>query len=525
MGIPYYFYTIYNKYHEKENLKLMISENEMRTFEIEHLFFDYNSMIHPCAHQVLDSEDSEDSADSALALEDKIIDNCILYTRYVMSILRPKNVYIMIDGVAPRAKMNQQRERRYKSKFLVVKKGKWDSNKITPGTIFMRKLRRQLDVFDREIKNTGIRMSISDSSEPGEGEHKMMKYISEHLMSENKKIAIYGLDADLIMLSLKNVKSKNIVLLRDNTFNTKLKESERTFTYLEIARLKQAILEELGSEKIDDYIMLCFLLGNDFLEHLPSLQIKENGMNVLLKYYKKVVGGLSLVNGNGINIEVLDKILSNIGNSEDYFFKNVYSVYKSPTSKFRDTVMLESIQQQNGNVFFHKDDCIKLNEFDYKKRYYLYYGVFDIKEACRDYLEGLYWILLYYDNHKHDNWSWYYKHHATPFASDLTEYLKHYKSEFVEYMENTFSLRKSKPYSEIEQLCMVLPRESLLNVIDPVLKDKLERIFRADSCDLEEMYPRHISVDILYKEYLWQSKLFLEPLNLEIIRDLICGNL
>jgi 5'-3' exonuclease len=521
MGIPYYFYTIYNKYHEKEKLKLMISENEIGNLGIEHLFFDYNSMIHPCAHEVIDSEDSEDLS----RLEENIIEKCIQYTRYVIAVLKPTNVYIMIDGVAPRAKMNQQRERRYKSKFLVseLSKAKWDSNKITPGTYFMKKLRRHLDIF---VKETDANIKISDSSEPGEGEHKMMKYISENLVEEGKTIAIYGLDADLIMLSLRNIRSQNIVLLRDNTFNSKLKESERTFTYLEISQLKKAIHMELGSNKIEDYIMICFLLGNDFLEHLPSLQIKENGMSVLLKHYKKAVGeDKSLVNGSDINLEVLYEILMNIGNSEDYFYKNVYSVYQNNKRHFKDANLLEEVEK-NGKVFFYKEDYIKFNEPGYKKRYYSYYGVAqsDVKTLCRDYLEGLYWILLYYDNHRHDNWSWYYEHHAIPFASDLAAYLKEHMSEFLEYIARTSSLRKSSPCTEIEQLCMVLPRESLLNVIEPTLKCKIERVFRTDSCDLENMYPKKISVDILYKEYMWQSKIFIEPFkksNLEIIRDLI----
>jgi 5'-3' exonuclease len=525
MGIPYYFYTVYKKYNGQNDVNLMISEQDIQTIDVEHLFFDYNSMIHPCAQQVIREldVDSENSTD----LEEEIIENCIMYTRYVMSILKPKNVYIMIDGVAPRAKMNQQRERRYKSRFLVVEDGKWDSNKITPGTEFMNKLRKKLEAFVVEMSETTIRISGAD--EPGEGEHKMMKYITENLSTESKKIFIYGLDADLIMLSLKNVMSKNIVLIRDNTFNAKLKESERTFTYLEISQLKRGILKELETEdvkRIDDYIMLCFLLGNDFLEHLPSLRIKENGVNVLLKFYKKAINSQDkyLVNNGTIDIDVLYEIFVNIGSSEDYFFKSVFSVYKDNAKEsYRDTINLEEIQQK-GHVYFHKDDYVKFNQPGYKKRYYLYYGILeeDVKELCRDYLEGLYWTLLYYDNHKHNNWSWFYKHHATPFASDVVEYLKNNKEEFIEYIGNTPSLRETRPCSEMEQLCLVLPRESLLRVTNSNLG--LEKLFRTESPDIERMYPRTISVDLMHREYLWQSKLFIEPFidsHFQIIRDFI----
>jgi hypothetical protein len=113
----------------------------------------------------------------------------------------------MIDGVAPRAKINQQRERRYKSHFFkglpLIKesnesndingsndkiKVSWNSNKITPGTLFMEKLSNSLNKFKIELldnKNTDFYapkdIIISDSNEAGEGEHKMMKIISNKL--------------------------------------------------------------------------------------------------------------------------------------------------------------------------------------------------------------------------------------------------------------------------------------------------------------------------------------------------------
>ena len=81
----------------------------------------------------------------------------------------------MIDGVAPRAKMNQQRERRYKSHFFKeLETGKsvlWDSNKITPGTEFMNDLPYKL----RDLLPEYIHVSGPD--EPGEGEHKIFEYI------------------------------------------------------------------------------------------------------------------------------------------------------------------------------------------------------------------------------------------------------------------------------------------------------------------------------------------------------------
>jgi 5'-3' exonuclease len=112
MGIPYYFYNIYKKYNN-----LTIDQSSISKIGIDYLFLDYNSLIHPCAQEIIKIKEVEKDYNEKF-LEDDIIENCIIYTRYIINVVGAKNVYIMIDGVAPRAKMNQQRERRYKTHFL-----------------------------------------------------------------------------------------------------------------------------------------------------------------------------------------------------------------------------------------------------------------------------------------------------------------------------------------------------------------------------------------------------------------------
>ena len=77
------------------------------------------------------------------------------------------------------------------------------------------------------------------------------------------------------------------------------------------------------------------------------------------------------------------------------------------------------------NVHFYKDDIINYNKSGYKDRYYKFYNITNKTDACKEYISGLYWILGYYENHIHDNWSWHYTHDATPFATDIFTYLLH----------------------------------------------------------------------------------------------------
>jgi 5'-3' exoribonuclease 2 len=387
-------------------------------------------------------------------------------------------------------------------------------------------------------------VKISDSDEPGEGEHKMMKYISERserhtserserhtserserheqTSSTQKKICIYGLDADLIMLSLMNKHADNIILIRDNTFNTKLSEVERIYTYVNIKKLKSLLKNDNINQ--DDYIFLCFLLGNDFLEHLPSISIKENGLTVLMKYYnyvKKKDASATLVLDTKINLEMLTGIFYQLSNSEEYFFKNVMSVYKvhkvhkgnisASAPKYKDTLDLQEFYK---DIYFYSNDIIKFNEDGYKQRYYKYYGINDVDDLCKEYLTGLYWTLGYYRNHSHQNWSWFYPYDATPFASDMYSFLLKHKKNL------NICIEKSAPNDTLTQLFMVLPKQSLLSIIkeqDLSLYNKIWRIFNTQSNMLDDFYPSKIYLDMIHKEYLWQSKVFLKNFDKKIL--------
>ena len=156
----------------------------------------------------------------------------------VFSIVRPRRVlYMAIDGVAPRAKMNQQRTRRFKSAIEAAEndeiveqlraefasRGKpvppqfstdrvrFDSNCITPGTPFMEKVALSLRYFiarklNEDVGWRGVKVILTDSNVPGEGEHKIMEFIRHQRAQKNydpnTSHVVYGLDADLIMLGL-----------------------------------------------------------------------------------------------------------------------------------------------------------------------------------------------------------------------------------------------------------------------------------------------------------------------------------
>ncbi|TBU32031.1 putative 5-3 exonuclease [Dichomitus squalens] len=196
--------------------------------EFDSLYLDMNGIVHPCTHP---------EGKPAPETEEEMMIEIFSYTERVVNMVRPRKLLFMaIDGVAPRAKMNQQRSRRFRSAQEAKEKeearkesiamweamGKtlseeeknkkaWDSNAITPGTPFMDLLASSLRYWVVYKMNTDpgwkdVQVIISDASVPGEGEHKIMDFIRRQRSNPghdpNTHHVIYGLDADLIMLSL-----------------------------------------------------------------------------------------------------------------------------------------------------------------------------------------------------------------------------------------------------------------------------------------------------------------------------------
>ncbi|XP_014661777.1 PREDICTED: 5'-3' exoribonuclease 1-like [Priapulus caudatus] len=214
MGVPKFYRWISERYP-------CLSEvvNDYQIPEFDNLYLDMNGIIHPCSHP------NDDDAHFRIS-EEKIFQNIFHYLEVLFRSMKPKKVFFMaVDGVAPRAKMNQQRGRRFRSakeaEELIkqaLQKGealpseeRFDSNCITPGTSFMVKLHEQLKYFvNMKITHDkmwqGLRIYLSGHETPGEGEHKIMQFIrhekSQPGYDPNTRHCLYGLDADLIILGL-----------------------------------------------------------------------------------------------------------------------------------------------------------------------------------------------------------------------------------------------------------------------------------------------------------------------------------
>lgn len=360
-------------------------------FEMDNLYLDMNGIVHPCTHP---------EGKPAPATEQDMMLEIFTYTERIVNMIRPRKLLFMaIDGVAPRAKMNQQRSRRFRAAQEAKEKeeqrleqialfeamGKvvsdetknaktWDSNAITPGTPFMDLLAESLRYWVIKKLNTdpgwsNLEVIISDASVPGEGEHKIMDFIRRQRISPthdpNTKHVIYGLDADLIMLALAT-HEPHFRVLREDVFaqdkstacrncgqeghfaaqctvdKTALKEpvdkiekplaDSKPFIFLDVSILREYLEIELDvsapfqfdfERAIDDWVLLIFFVGNDFLPHLPSLEIREGAIDMLVGIWKRELHTMRgyLTNHGTIELRRAQIILNALARREDEIFR------------------------------------------------------------------------------------------------------------------------------------------------------------------------------------------------------------
>ncbi|PFH61313.1 hypothetical protein XA68_17668 [Ophiocordyceps unilateralis] len=348
----------------------VIAENRIPEFDC--LYLDMNGIIHNCTHK-----DAGEDATFRLSEEEMFI-RIFNYIEHLFGKIKPKQLFFMaIDGVAPRAKMNQQRARRFrtaldaeKAREKAIKEGvempkeePFDSNCITPGTVFMAKLSQQLRYFvNKKISEDsewqGCEVVLSGHDVPGEGEHKIMEYIrnakAQPNYNPNVRHCLYGLDADLIMLGLLSHDPHFCLLREEVTFGraskTKSKELEHQNFYLLHLCIVREYLEmefqELQNDGvlsfafdlervIDDFILMAFFVGNDFLPNLPGLHINEGALANMFGIYKTVLPTCEgYINENGvINMARLRRLLDELSKIELVSFENDISDEKWFASK------------------------------------------------------------------------------------------------------------------------------------------------------------------------------------------------
>ena len=532
MGIPSYFSYIV-KNHSK-----IIKKLEKNTIQVNNLYLDCNSIIYDAVHNIDFTKLVETDIDTIIRAL------CAKIDEFICQLKPNKNIFIAFDGVAPVAKLEQQRSRRYKSLyqntisksiFKTTKPDPWNTTSITPGTLFMSKLNEKIYARYNNPSTFNVEnIIVSGSNDPGEGEHKLFEYIrsfpEEH---QNINTIIYGLDADLIMLSINHLPiSNHIYLFRETphfikSINSELEPNESYL--LDIPELAKIITlnmnndEKLSTEqqknRIYDYIFLCFFLGNDFMPHFPAVNIRTGGVDKMINAYKATIGGTNenLTDGKKIYWKNVRKLVQFLKENEEEFIKN--------ETKLRDRREKNILSDNTPEDKFKKFESIPtyersvekyINPFnpDWQVRYYKALFNLDIddirkKQICINYLEGLEWTMKYYTSGCPD-WRWCYNYNYPPLFCDLIQYIPFFDTEFIE-------TKVADPVIDLVQLCYVLPKQSLNLLPEKLYKKLLDQHY--------EWYNTDCDYSWAYCRYFWEAHVNLPHIDIGELQKFVEDNL
>ena len=554
MGIPKYFRHI-----TKNNPDLII-EDIGNISVINNLYFDMNCLIHPCVrnimkkypelvkkHNLIQITKQYDNEDIATDFEKEIYKEIDTYLDKLINFVNPDNlIYLAIDGVAPRAKMEQQRMRRFRSikvnqmrKQILdkynIEEVTFDTNCITPGTVFMLKLSNHLkEYIDKKYNELEVSFYLDDSNNIGEGEHKILQHMKQY--AKDKINCVYGLDADLIMLSL--VSGCKTYLLRESVHFGKVDMNK--LLLFDVDKFSNCLFKDIkvklesniepGSDDdsfveiekdriIKDYICLCFLIGNDFLPPLVAIDINFGSINSLMEIYCnifKIRQKYLVLEDNNINFIFIRQILTYLYSHEHkYLIKYQNKIdYRKPFLRYSSPQERE-LEELKYYPVFKKNNFLKLGKNNWIDLYYKYYfNIGNIEKntefinyICNHYIEGLQWNIKYYLD-KCISYSWYYKFRAAPLLQHLSRFLinRVYPANF-----------SNSIYSPLEQLSIVLPYKSS-HLWCKEYKQKVSK-----NLHLKMLYPDNFKLDTLNKYFLHECEPILADFDSKLIKQIFKG--
>jgi len=320
------------------------------------------------------------------------------------------------------------------------------------------------------------------------------------------------------MLSINHIEyCEKLFLYRETpefikSINSELNPNENYL--LDINCLTKTIAKELSDDEDNiniskDYVFLCFLLGNDFMPHIPSINIRTNGMHILLDVYKHLflTSKETLIKNKKIcwkNVRKLFKVLS------DMELQNLQNEYERRIKFKRE--LIEKKDKLNFLPMTERSVESYINPYDnyWNDRYYAKLFDFEsnktsVKNACINYLEALEWTFKYYTEGCYD-WRWQYKYSYAPLIKDITEYIPYLNIDFIDFKNNTH-------IDSNTQLCYVLPNKSQ-NLINVNILYNVKNKFK-------DLYDDDVKIKWSFCKYFWECHIEFKTIDIDDLDNFI----
>lgn len=525
MGIKYFFKWF------KESFPKTIKKCEKNQLKDENspllLLLDLNGIIHTSCQKIYKYGEFEPKSLLRKSppiysgeKDVKVFEDVLSSIEYLVNIFHPRELVLCIDGVAPVSKQIQQRQRRFMSKKT---EGGFDSNCISPGTDFLFKLGIFLKSALRlklEKKWLSItKIYFMDSLVPGEGEHKLFDFLRKHrveIKRDRFNIIIAGNDGDLIMLALLvsalYLEDNSMYILREENLmicinrGPCIKKTDWTSLIANIAdfaRKKPGFAAGSLKHVICDFVILCFLVGNDFLPPSPLCNIYDGGLDIIMKYYftnstyltfscnapqssgEREPGGLNIDFAQFVNL--FNHILNHVNPQAVQHYK--IREYGYPN------IMLD--------IAFKKEKLFINVTLHYLKAYSINHNI--TQKLVIAYLQEIDWVFNYYVYGSSSvDWKMYYPSQFAPSALDILNYLNSKKFKNSTLYRSLDPQRSDKIDPFLQLLCILPPHSS--DLLPPPLNEVLIN-------DLSDFHPKNIVLDYEGKINEWEGIPLLPPLN------------
>ncbi len=491
---------------------------------VDWLLMDYNCLIYQVLHSMRAYTPSE-----RIAWEDELIEATCDYTQQLFDMVGAARVFIAMDGPVPLAKMKQQRMRRFRAVALAAEEralglregASWDSNAITPGTAFMARLAQRL-------RNRFPAVQVSDTSEAGEGEHKLMELLRHHPKGRH---VIYGLDGDLFVLAMLNQQifcpEAELFFFREEVDKHKTGQGDGPqFVWLNLARLADALAAESegASDRktwLTEYAVAMCLLGNDFVPQSMAFRIKDDGHGRLLKMLRRLHsadGRLRAADGS-LDRDGWMQLFRWLAAEEEWRIGKAIEKKKvarrTPVGDSATMALKAKINDRPLEWFDDADGQLwsegeGLKEFWIER--YAHLGLdatpgleeWNHRVAAVRYLESVQWTYDYYVLGR-VNWDWMYEFGAAPLFKYIVE--SKWPRAFSE------SKAPAAPPTPQEQLALVLPRESYW-----LLPQCPERQLLAAA---PELFPSKWTFHHLGKRHFWECEANIPVPTLAFVRSVV----
>jgi len=487
MGIKHFF----SWYRKHDSFKTTISKN--KPSNIDHVLIDMNGVIHEAAQQVFQYGKYASQKNNTIKIpqrfckfkdqnlktfgtEEELFAVIKKEVNRIITICIPKKtVFLGIDGVAPKGKQNQQRQRRFRAAKEKDHANPFDSSCITAGTDFMKRLSASLLPLNWLFVLPNVKISFSSEKEVGEGEHKLIDWIRKNDNIKDTYVVV-GMDADLILLCAA-LNKQNVFIMREN--------EKRFYDWINI-NLTKYVLKSLNTTPEDLIVWSCFI-GNDFLPPIPTLEIKESepeqgALDFFFSHKKK---HLINIQTNCLNLQEIIRLLSLISDRE-------YNIMTARSIEEKQDVVGNYTRFPNklweGNIEKYRNDYFekKLIATSFQKSVLK-------KDVAYAFMKTVYWVYIYYTKGIAD-WDWYFPYNYSIHALEMVENIPN----IIIYGLN----KKTLPSHPHEQLLRVLPPESKM-FVPKYLWDELERInqnaiFQIDPSGKRQLWEATTIVNFVY---------------------------